>query len=50
MNGEPTQHDELTQAVRKNIEENRKFLEKFMDEEFEPEDDQEIEELPEVVD
>jgi hypothetical protein len=46
---EKEQMDELTREVRRVIEENRRFLERVMDDEFEPEDepdeDPETEEL-----
>jgi hypothetical protein len=40
--------DELTQEVRKIIEDNRKFLERIMDDEFEAEEEME-DELPEEL-
>jgi hypothetical protein len=36
---EKEQMDELTREVRRVIEENRRFLERVMDDEFEPEDE-----------
>lgn len=37
--------DELTQEVRRVIEDNRKFLERIMDDEFEEEPEDEVQEM-----
>jgi hypothetical protein len=40
---EKTELDELSREIRKNISENKKFLDRIMDEEFEPDEESEEE-------
>jgi hypothetical protein len=37
---EPHDLDQLTREIRRNIEENRKFLERVLEEDFEPQEDE----------
>ena len=46
---EKTDPDELSREIRKIISENRKFLERFMDEEFEPDKESDEEEAGTIV-
>jgi|PlaIllAssembly_1097288.scaffolds.fasta_scaffold3246511_1 hypothetical protein len=48
MEADDRQLDELTKQVRQVIDGNRKFLDKLLDDEFEPEEE-ELEEEPELV-
>ena len=48
MEADDKQLDELTKQIRQVIDGNRKFLDKMLDDEFEPEEG-ELEEEPEVV-
>ena len=41
--------EELSREIRKVIEENNKFLDRIMDEEFEPDDEEEEAEIPEEL-
>ena len=45
---DPAELEELSREIRKVIEENNKFLDRIMDEEFEP-DDEEEPEIPEEL-
>lgn len=44
MGDERIELDELSKEIRKVIENNRKFLDRVMDEDFEPEDGEEVKE------
>ncbi len=44
MGDERIELDELSKEIRKVIENNRKFLDRVMDEDFEPEDEEEAKE------
>ncbi len=44
MGDERIELDELSKEIRKVIENNRKFLDRVMDEDFEPEDEEEVKE------
>lgn len=44
MGDERIELDELSKEIRKVIENNRKFLDRVMDEDFEPEDEEETKE------
>jgi len=46
---EKTDPDELSKEIRKIISENKKFLERFMDEEFEPDEEGDEEEAGTIV-
>jgi hypothetical protein len=46
---EKTEHDELSKEIRKIISENKKFLDRIMDEEFEPDEGVDEEEAGTIV-
>jgi len=48
MDNEPTELDELSREIRSIIADNRKFLEKIMDDDFEPEEELDDEPSPEI--